>query len=103
MAVSNPLLSNHRSLFCSNNNTPSRLPSVAASTIKNTTIRPASSCLASTLICRGRMLAKITVLMTIIHTLKQSHPIMILVIPSIFTEDKHTEMIVATQKLMSSL
>jgi len=49
------------------------------------------------------MLEKITVLMTIIHTLKQSHPIMILVIPSIFTDDKHTEMIVATQKLMSSL
>jgi len=49
------------------------------------------------------MLEKMTTLMRIMQMLKESHPIMTLVMPSIFTGHKHAVMIVATQKLTSSL
>ena len=90
-------------LFCNNSNTPIRLPRIATNTIKKTTIRPASSCLANTRICLGRIVEKITPLIMIMHTLKQSHPIITLVMRSIRTGIKQTLMIVATAKLTSSL
>jgi hypothetical protein len=69
----------------------------------NTTIRPESSVLANTRICRGRMLEKMTALIMIMQRLKQSHPIITRVMPSIRTGIKATEMMVATAKLMISL
>ena len=60
-----------------------KLPSVATSTIKNTTMRPASSCFASTRICLGRIVEKITPLMMIIQILNTSQPIITRVILSI--------------------
>jgi hypothetical protein len=76
---------------------------VATSTIRKTTSRPASSCLANTRICLGRILENITPLMRIIQMLKQSQPIITLVMPSIRMGNKQVEMIAATQKLISSL
>ena len=101
--VSNPFPNNQLPLFCNNSNTPIRLPRIATSTIKKTTIRPASSCLANTRICLGRIVEKITPLIMIIQTLKQSHPIITRVMLSIRIGNKQTLMIVAMAKLMISL